>query len=60
MTKEIMQEVIRYISGEIKSKPDIDRSKLVNEASQKYDLNPMQTEYLLNTYLNSNNKTGEE
>ncbi len=57
MTNEIMQEVIRFISGEIKSNPDIDRSKLVNDASQKFDLNPMQTEYLLNTYLNSNNKT---
>lgn len=57
MTNEIMQEVIRFISGEIKSNPDIDRSKLVNEASQKYDLNPMQTEYLLNMYLKNNNKT---
>ncbi|MFW5770797.1 MAG: hypothetical protein ACOCX9_05120 [Spirochaetota bacterium] len=57
MAKEIMQEVIKFISGEIKSNPDIDRSKLVNEASQKFDLNPMQTEYLLNTYVYSNNKT---
>jgi len=57
MTNEIMQEVIRFISGEIKSNPDIDRSKLVNDASQKFDLNPMQTEYLLSTYLHSNNKT---
>ncbi len=59
MTKEIMPEVMKYISGEIQSNPDIDRSKLVNEASQKFDLNPMQTDYLLSTYLNSNNKTTE-
>ena len=51
MTSEIMQEVIRFISGELKSNPDTDRTKLVNEASQKFDLNPMQTEYLINTYI---------
>ena len=56
MTSEIMQEVIRFISGELKSNPDADRTRLVNEASQKFDLNPMQTEYLLNTYVYSREK----
>ncbi len=50
MDKSI-EDAIRYIGAELKDNPDIDRSKLIDEASQKFDLTPMQTEFLINKFV---------
>ncbi len=46
-----IREAVKFIGLELKSNPDLDRVKLVNEAAQKYDLNPMQTEFLTNKFI---------
>jgi hypothetical protein len=46
-----LEEAVRFISMELMSNPGIDRSKLIEKASQKFDLNPLQTEFLYNKYV---------
>lgn len=46
-----MEEAIRYISGELKSNPGANKSKLIEEAAQKFDLDPMQAEFLVNKFV---------
>ena len=46
-----MENAIRFISAELQDRPDADRKKIINEASIKYDLNPLQTEFLINKYI---------
>lgn len=46
-----IREAVRFIGTELKSNPDLDKVKLVNQAAQKYDLNPMQTEFLTNKII---------
>ncbi len=50
-----VENAIRYISGELKENPDAKRSELINEASRKFDLTPMQAEMLINKYVLSGN-----
>ncbi len=51
MDKTSMEDAIRYISLELQDNPDADRTKLIEKASQQYDLNPIQTEFLLNKFV---------
>ncbi|MDY6968546.1 MAG: hypothetical protein SVR08_07835 [Spirochaetota bacterium] len=51
MDTKPMEEAVRYISIELKEDPDADRSLLIEKASQKFDLNPLQTEFLLNKFV---------
>ncbi|MBN2401504.1 MAG: hypothetical protein JXN64_03815 [Spirochaetes bacterium] len=51
MKKKSLEEAIRFISLELKGNPDADKHHLIESASQKFDLNPMQTEFLLNKYV---------
>lgn len=51
MDKSVLEEAIRYISGELNLDPNKDKAKLIDEASQKFDLNPLQTEFLLDKYV---------
>jgi hypothetical protein len=46
-----MENAFRFISAELKENPGVDRSALIDEASRRYDLNPMQTEFLINKYI---------
>ena len=46
-----LEDALRYISDELKSNPDADKSKLINEASQKFDLDPIKTEFLVNKLI---------
>ncbi len=46
-----IREAVRFIGVELKNNPDLDKVKLINKAAQKYDLNPMQTEFLTNKYI---------
>ena len=46
-----MEKAIHFISLELKQNPATDRSKLIEEASQKFDLTPLQSDFLLNKYV---------
>ena len=46
-----MENAIKYIGQELKANPDADKNKLIEEASQKFNLNPLQTEFLVNKYI---------
>jgi len=46
-----MEDAVRFIGTELKENPNADPSKLIEEASQKFDLNPMQTEFLINKFI---------
>jgi hypothetical protein len=46
-----LEDAVRFISNELKENPDADKSKLIDIASQRFDLNPMQTEFLVNKYI---------
>jgi hypothetical protein len=46
-----MEDAIRYISGELKADPKANKSKLIGEAAQKFDLDPRQTEFLVNKFI---------
>ncbi|MCL1833545.1 MAG: hypothetical protein FWG49_03490 [Leptospirales bacterium] len=45
---DTMEKAIKYISEILKETPDADKVKLVAEASAKFNLNPLQTEFLSN------------
>ena len=51
MDKTAMEDAIRYISCELKDNPETDKLKLIEKASQQFDLSPMQTEFLINKYV---------
>jgi hypothetical protein len=46
-----MEDAIRFIGGELKANPGANRSKLIEEAGQKFDLDPKQTEFLVNKFV---------
>ncbi len=46
-----LEDAIRFIGLELKDNPNTDIVKLIEEASQKFDLNPMQQEFLTNKYI---------
>jgi len=45
---DTMEKAIKYISEVLKDTPDADKMKLVEETSTKFNLNPLQTEFLTN------------
>ncbi|MFH0974447.1 MAG: hypothetical protein V1874_01545 [Spirochaetota bacterium] len=51
MSDKSMEETIRFISAELNANPDADRIKLIEKASQEFDLNPLQTDFLMNKYV---------
>lgn len=51
MGKSVMEEAIRFISYELKDNPDADKLKLIERASQRFDLSPVQTEFLVNKFI---------
>ncbi|HOF14815.1 MAG TPA: hypothetical protein PLR54_01205 [Spirochaetota bacterium] len=46
-----MEEAIRFISFELQESPGTDIAKLIEKASQQFDLTPMQTEFLVNKFI---------
>ncbi len=46
-----MEDAFRFISGELKANPEADKAKLIEEAAQKYDLDPKQTDFLVNKFI---------
>jgi hypothetical protein len=51
MESKNLEEAVRFISMELKDDPEADKTQLIEKASQKFDLNPLQTEFLLNKYI---------
>ena len=45
---DTMEKAIKHISGILKDTPDADKLQLVEETSKKFNLNPLQTEFLTN------------
>ena len=50
---ESLKKAVNYISSVIKENSNIDMFHLIEEASKKFDLNPLQCEFLINKYLMS-------
>jgi len=46
-----LENAMRHISAELKVNPGSNKMKLIEEACQKYDLDPMQQEFLTNKIL---------
>ncbi len=46
-----MEEALRFISFELQESPGTDIAKLIEKASQQFDLTPMQTEFLVNKFI---------
>ena len=46
-----LEEAVRFISTELKDNPGTDKLKLIEIASQRFDLNPLQTEFLVNKFI---------
>jgi hypothetical protein len=50
MDKSI-EDAFRFIGTELKENPDADRMRIIELASQKFDLTPVQTEFLINKFI---------
>lgn len=46
-----MEEAIRFIDGELKANPNASRAKIVEEACVKFNLDPKQTEFLVQKFV---------
>ena len=46
-----ISEAVKFIGQALKEDENADRSKLIEEASRRFDLNPLQSEFLLNKFL---------
>jgi hypothetical protein len=46
-----MEDAFRFISGELQANPKANKSKLIEEACQKFDLKPNQEEFLVKKFL---------
>ena len=53
MNKAI-EDAIRFISESLKLDSNADKSALVNKACVKFDLNPTQTQFLIEKYVQNN------
>ena len=45
---DTMEKAVRHISEILKDTPSADKFKLIEETSKKFNLNPLQTEFLTN------------
>jgi hypothetical protein len=41
-----IEDAFRFIDGEVKADPGADKAKLIEIACQRYDLTPLQAEFL--------------
>ncbi len=47
-----MKEAVKYISQELLHNPEANINKLIESASLKFDLNPLQADFLINKFIN--------
>lgn len=45
---DTMEKAIKYISEMLKETPGADKTKLIEDTSKRFNLNPLQTEFLTN------------
>ncbi len=48
---EALSRALRWLDDRVKDDPKLDRSKLVGEASVRFDLGPMEEEFLLTNWV---------
>lgn len=48
---DTMEKAIKHISEILKETPEADKLKLAEETSKKFNLNPLQTEFLTNRII---------
>ena len=46
-----IRDAVKFISDELRDNPTADRLKLIDEASKRFDLNPLQEEFLTSRFL---------
>jgi nitrate reductase assembly molybdenum cofactor insertion protein NarJ len=49
-----LRMAVKWISDQLHANEDAEKKQLIREAIQKYDLSPIQAEYLYSFYKNKN------
>lgn len=47
---ESLRRALRWLDGEVKERPATPRGKLVDEAAARFDLSPLEVEFLLSNW----------
>ncbi len=47
---ESLRRALRWLDGEVKERPAIPRGKLIDEAAARFDLSPLEVEFLLGNW----------
>ena len=53
MNDQSLEKSVRFISDTLKETPETNRLKLIEEASRRFNLSPVQAEHLLQKYVYS-------
>ena len=48
---DTMERTIQYISDRLLEEPSINKSELIEETSNKFDLTPIQEDFLINKFI---------
>jgi hypothetical protein len=48
---EALRSALRWLDGRVQDDPRLDRAKLVGEASARFDLTPLEEEFLLTNWV---------
>jgi hypothetical protein len=48
---ESLRRALRWLDDRVKEEPKLERGKLVNEAAQRFDLSPVEEEFLLMNWV---------
>ncbi len=48
---ESLRRAIRWLDDRVKEEPGVDRARLVGEAAARFDLSPLEEDFLLRTWL---------
>jgi len=48
---ESLRRALRWLDDRVKDEPKVERGKLVNEAAQRFDLSPVEEEFLLSNWV---------
>lgn len=50
---EALRSALRWLDARVQDDPRADRARLVNEASTRFDLSPLEEEFLLTSWVRS-------
>jgi hypothetical protein len=48
---ESLRRALRWLDDRVKDEPKAERARLVNEAAQRFDLSPVEAEFLLTNWV---------